>query len=308
VRRRQVKAVRHASGAIRHKLSAVPLIRIDDAGDERLGDYRGVSDADLAARNGLFIAEGRLVVRRLLAASRFPTRSVLVTEPALKALADVLDPIPTLPVFVVPQSVMNGVTGFNIHRGCLAIGERPTPARWPDVVDQLPTPNAQPPIVAVLERVANADNVGGVFRSAAAFGAGAVLLDPVSTDPLYRKAIRTSMGAALQVPFARAEPWPGALLELRRLGFAVIAMTPAPAAPVLRDVVRGVAGRRVAIVLGHEGEGLTPEALAACELQARIPISGHIDSLNVVAAAAIALYEFAGSATRNPAYESSRRT
>jgi tRNA G18 (ribose-2'-O)-methylase SpoU len=162
--------------------------------------------------------------------------------------------------------------------------------------------------VVCLERVANADNVGGVFRSAAAFGASAVLIDPVSTDPLYRKAIRTSMGAALQVPFARAEPWPGVLRDLRGLGFAVIAMTPAPSAPSLQEVVAAMAGRKVAVVLGHEGDGLTAGARAACELQARIPIEGDVDSLNVAAAAAIALYEFAGSASRNPAYDPGRRT
>ena len=124
---------------------------------------------------------------------------------------------------------MNAIAGFNIHRGCLAIGERPRPAAGRSVIEvvnsQLPQPDSQRSS-SCLERVANADNVGGVFRSAAAFGAGAVLLDPASTDPLYRKAIRTSMGAALQVPFARAEPWPAALTELRDLGFAVVAMTP----------------------------------------------------------------------------------
>jgi tRNA G18 (ribose-2'-O)-methylase SpoU len=116
------------------------------------------------------------------------------------------------------------------------------------------------------------------------------------------------MGAALQVPFARAEPWPEALRELGGLGIAVMAMTPAASAPPLREVVAAVAGRTVAIVLGHEGDGLTAEALAACELQARIPIAGDVDSLNVAAAAAIALYEFAGSASRNPAYDQGRRT
>jgi len=290
----------------------VPVIRIGDSGDERLGDYRGVSDPGLAARSGRFIAEGRLVVRRLLAASTFTTRSVLVTEPGLAALGDALALQPGVPVFLVPQDVMTGITGFHIHRGCLAIGERPTPTRWQDVVDrvsQLPTSNSQrPKVVVVLERVANADNVGGVFRSAAAFGAGGVLLDPVSTDPLYRKAIRTSMGAALQVPFARAEPWPGALRELRAHGLAVVAMTPAPAAPSLREVVHALAGRGAAIVLGHEGEGLTAQALAACEYRARIPIGAAVDSLNVAVAAAIALYEFAGSASRNPAYDPGRRT
>jgi tRNA G18 (ribose-2'-O)-methylase SpoU len=269
----------------------VPVFRIDDAGDERLGDYRGVSDPDLALRSGLFIAEGRLVVRRLLAESRFATRSVLVTEPALAALADVLEPRPALPVFLASQAVMNEMAGFDIHRGCLAIGERPLPTRWQELAAITNHKSHVTNIVVCLERVANADNVGGVFRGAAAFGAGAVLLDPVSTDPLYRKAIRTSMGAALQVPFARAEPWPEALRELRGLGVAVMAMTPAASAPPLRQAVAAVAGRGVAIVLGHEGDGLTAEALAACELQARIPIDGEVDSLNVAAAAAIALYE-----------------
>ena len=273
----------------------MPVIRIGDSGDERLGDYRGVSDPGLAARSGRFIAEGRLVVRRLLAASTFTTRSVLVTEPGLAALGDALALQPGVPVFLVPQDVMTGITGFHIHRGCLAIGERPVPISWRDVVSgpRIRKPKTQvPTVIAVLERVANADNVGGVFRSAAAFGAGGVLLDPVSTDPLYRKAIRTSMGAALQVPFARAEPWPGALRELRAHGLAVVAMTPAPAAPTLREVVHALAGRGAAIVLGHEGEGLTAEALAACEYRARIPIGAAVDSLNVAVAAAIALYEF----------------
>jgi tRNA G18 (ribose-2'-O)-methylase SpoU len=199
---------------------------------------------------------------------------------------------------VVPQSVMTSITGFHLHRGCLALGERPRPVPWQDIitgVTQIPKPNAQRPIVVVvLERVANADNVGGVFRNAAALGADAVLLDSVSTDPLYRKAIRTSMGAALLVPFARAEPWPGVLHDLRERGFAVIAMTPARSAPTLRETVEGIAGRRAAIVLGHEGEGLTRTALDACEYHARIPITGGIDSLNVAAAAAVALYELAG--------------
>jgi tRNA G18 (ribose-2'-O)-methylase SpoU len=287
------------------------VIRIEDAADPRLTDYKGVSVPELAVREGVFIAEGRLVVRRLLAEGRFTARSVLVTEGPLAALADVLEGRPALPVFVVPQPVMNAVTGFNIHRGCLAIGERPAPASWQALVDgcQRPTPKNKPPtLIVCLERVANADNVGGVFRSAAAFGASAVLMDPASADPLYRKAIRTSMGAVLQVPFARADPWPAALAELRGLGCAVIAMTPAPDARSLREVVDATVGRSAAIVLGHEGDGLTAGALAACEFHARIPIGSNVDSLNVVAAGTIALYEFAGSASRNPAYDPLRRT
>jgi tRNA G18 (ribose-2'-O)-methylase SpoU len=320
-----VKAARHRPEAIRHKIAGsessihVPIIRIDDAADARLADYQAVSKPDLAARNGVFVAEGRLVVRRLLAAGGFATRSVLGTEPVVAALADALARRPEVPVFLVRQHVMNDIAGFDIHRGCLGIGERPAVRRWQDIVNsQIPTPNSQgatpnsqgpaPKRIVVLERVANADNVGGVFRSAAAFGADGVLLDPATTDPLYRKAIRTSMGAALQVPFARADPWPGALTELRRLGFAVIAMTPLPRAQPLREAVDAVAGRPVAILLGHEGDGLSASAMAACEVQARIPIDSDVDSLNVVSAAAIALYEFAGSASRNPAYDLLRGT
>jgi tRNA G18 (ribose-2'-O)-methylase SpoU len=269
------------------------LIRIDDPADLRLADYRGVSDPELATRNGLFVAEGRLVVRRLLGETGWAMRSVLVTEPALAALDDRLARRPDVPVFIAAQDVMNGIAGFDIHRGCLAIGVRPAAARWRAVVEQIPNPKIQiPTMIVALERLANADNVGGVFRSAAAFGAAAVLLDPLTTDPLYRKAIRTSMGAALQVPFARAEPWPEALRELRERGIAVVAMTPAPGAPSLREVVAAVAGRPVAIVLGHEGNGLAAGTLDACEFQARIPIDGDVDSLNVAAAAAIAMYEF----------------
>jgi tRNA G18 (ribose-2'-O)-methylase SpoU len=271
----------------------VPIIRTTDAADARLADYQGVSHPGLAASSGIFIAEGRLVVRRLLGSSRFATRSVLVTEPAMAALSDLLPRRPEVPVFLVSQQVMNTMAGFNIHRGCLAIGDRPSPTRWQDVVRQLPTSNSQlPNVIVALERVANADNVGGVFRNASAFGTAGVLLDPDTTDPLYRKAIRTSMGAALQVPFARAEPWPDTLRELRQLGYVVVAMTPMATAAPLCEVAGTVTGRSVAIVLGHEGEGLTADALAACDLQARIPMTGDVDSLNVAAAAAIALYEF----------------
>jgi tRNA G18 (ribose-2'-O)-methylase SpoU len=206
---------------------------------------------------------------------------------------DVLRARPDVPVYVVPPAVMTRVTGFNMHRGCLAAGERPRPAVWTDLVGcggfRL-KPEAR--TLVVLERVANADNVGGVFRNAAALGASAVLLDAASVDPLYRKAIRTSMGAALAVPFARAEPWPDALRTLAGRGFSTVALTPAPAARPLADVIDAIGGTRpVALVLGHEGDGLTPAALDACTHRARIPIGPGVESLNVAAAAAVALYE-----------------
>jgi tRNA G18 (ribose-2'-O)-methylase SpoU len=275
----------------------VPVIPVDDAADPRLEDYRNVPDAELIERRGIFVAEGRLVVRRLLEGGRFVTRSVLVTEPARHALAGVLDARPDVPVFVVAQWVINAITGFNIHRGCLAIGERGRPRDVGEVARAAQR-------LVVLERVANADNVGALIRSAAAFGAG-VLLDPASTDPLYRKAIRTSMGAALQVPFARVAPWPDALLTLRDHGYAIVGLAPratetmeavaSDMAAVTSDMAAVASGfsRKIAILLGHEGEGLSAAALDACTHRARIAIRPDVDSLNVATAGAIALYELA---------------
>ena len=277
------------------------MILVLSAADPRLAAYCDLTDQELMARHGLFIAEGRLVVRRLLEGGRFRAVSVLVTEPARAAIQDLLDQRPELPAYVVSQAVMNAVTGFNIHRGCLALAERPASPDWRDVAGGARR-------LLVLERIANADNVGALFRNAAAFGVGAVLLDDRSTDPLYRKAIRTSMGAALGVPFARAEPVTAALHELRESGVAVIGLTPAHTAAPLRDVAPLVSARRLAIVVGHEGDGLTDDGLRACEHLARIPMAAGIDSLNVATAAAIALYELTATATASdpPDAESQR--
>ena len=286
------------------------LIPVTDPADARLADYHNVPDPELIARDGVFVAEGRLVVARLLAGSRFQTRSVMVTRAALAALSqmvqdsqagpenaqtgrqkaqadppyEVLDPEGPIPVYVVPQALMNTVTGFNIHRGCLAIGVRPDAHAWTAVVQGARR-------VVALEGVSNADNVGGIFRNAAAFGVDGVLLGPACADPLYRKAIRTSMGAALSVPFAHAHPWPDTLDLLRDDGFAIVAMSLEPGAVALRDVARAIGGRPAVVLLGHEGSGLSEQALARSTHRARIPISESVDSLNVANAAAIAMYE-----------------
>ena len=264
------------------------FLLVEDPLDSRLDDFRNVPDAELVRRRGIFVAEGRLVVRRLITESTFVTRSVILTDAAREAMADLIALRPDVPAYVVPQAVMDRVAGFHIHRGCLAIGEYPRPRPWQEVV-------AEARMILALERIANADNVGGIFRSAAAFGADAVLLDPATTDPLYRKAIRTSMGAALVVPFARTQEWLTALSELRARGFAVAAMTPNPSAPALSAIARGFANRPVALVLGHEGDGLSGPALAACEFHARIPVTSSVDSLNVATTAAIALYDLRAS-------------
>ena len=258
------------------------LVPVDDPSDPRLDDYRNVPDAELLERRGLFVAEGRLVVRRLLTSSRFAARSVLVTAPAYDALKDLLEHC-DLPVFLVPQSLLNGIVGFNIHRGCLAIGERGAGPDWRTLAGGSP--------VIVVERVANADNIGAIFRNAAAFGAAGVLLERSCTDPLYRKAIRTSMGAALSVPFARLEPWPDALGELRSQGVTLVGLA-TEAVQTVDIVARAVRGRPVALLVGHEGDGLSNAAIAACDQLARIPMAPGVDSLNVATAAGIALYEF----------------
>jgi tRNA G18 (ribose-2'-O)-methylase SpoU len=263
----------------------VPVERIIDPDDERLAEYRNVPDGDLLAGRGSFVAEGRLVVRRLLTASRFAARSVMVTEAACHSLQDVLAAAP-LPVYLVPPALPMRITGFNIHRGCLALGERGAALDWRTIV-----PAARR--LVLVERVANADNIGSIFRNAVAFGVDGVLLDEASTDPLYRKAIRTSMGASLSLPFARFDPTRD-LSELRCQGISVIGLTPG-ATETVRQVARRTSGQRVALMLGHEGEGLSSPALAACDHLARIPMANGVDSINVAAAAAVALYELDAS-------------
>jgi tRNA G18 (ribose-2'-O)-methylase SpoU len=274
----------------------VPVLSIDDPGDPRLADYRGIPDPELARTRGVFVAEGRLVVGRLLQ-SRFVTRSVMVTPSTLGSVAAALEGRPCSPVFVVPQDVMNTVAGFNIHRGCLAIGERPAPTPWEVLAGDARScrPSGLPAsggCLVALERVGNADNVGATFRAVAAFGAAGVLLDPACADPLYRKAVRTSMGAALQVPFATDVPWADALAGLRRDGWTVLGLTPDTGAAPAREVLTLARGTPVVLVLGHEGDGISTATAGACTHLARIPMSADVDSLNVAMAAGIALYEW----------------
>ena len=257
------------------------IVRIESDADERLSDFRNIPDPHLLVRRGLFVAEGRLVVSRLLA-SGLETRALLLTETALASFGDSMTN-EAFPVYVAPQAVLNDVAGFNFHRGCLALGVRPPARDWREVMRSARS-------LVILERVGNVDNVGAVFRNAAAFGVDGVLLQADCADPLYRKAIRTSMAASLQIPYATV-PWPGALRELADAGWATIAMTPARDAPLLRDVAATVADRPIAMALGHEGDGLTDDASRACTHRARIAMADGVDSVNVATAAAIAFYE-----------------
>jgi tRNA G18 (ribose-2'-O)-methylase SpoU len=273
--------------------SVMSCIPVRDLADPRLDAYRNLRDATLRARHGLFVAEGRLVVRRLLQSSWYRTVSVLVTEPARRSLADALElQAEDLAVFVAPPSLLQAITGVNVHRGCLAVGARATEAG--DLAAALAAPGSPARRLLVLERMGNADNVGSVFRSARAFGVDAVLLGPGCCDPLYRKAMRVSMGAALSVPFGIVEPWPRGLDRLRTAGFRLVALTPDAAAGDLEwYAARPGRPQRLALLLGAEGDGLSGEALAAADLRLRIPMASGIDSLNVAVAAAIALYRLA---------------
>ncbi len=261
------------------------VIRIEDGHDPRLADYAGVREPALLEARGLLIAEGRFVVRRLLGSTRIRTRSLLVNDAALNGLGDVLDPAAaTYDVYVASPGAITVATGFNMHRGCLAIAERP--AEVP-----LEAALVAGDLVAVLERVVDPDNVGSVFRSSEAFGVDAVLLSPGTGDPFYRKAIRTSSGAALVVPFAIAAPWPDALDRLRTAGFTIVATTPDGAAMDIGQFVGTAAARgRVAVLLGTEGHGLTADALARADVLVRIPMTGALDSLNIATATGIALH------------------
>lgn len=284
-------------------------ILVEDLADARVADYANLREAERAPdgaekRRGVFMAEGELVARHLFR-SGFTVRSVLLTPARLKTLAEHVPP--GVPVFVARQQVMNRLVGFNMHRGVLACGERP-PETDPDRV------LAHARTLILLEGLCNLDNVGGIFRSAGALAdRPGVLLDPTCCDPLYRKAIRVSMGRTLMIPFARLAPWPDALARVRAAGFTILAMTPRPGAATIDDAAARFADhpltpsprrvavatphpitRRLALLFGTEGEGLTEPALAAADLHVRIPIAPGVDSLNVNVAAAIALHRLGG--------------
>ncbi len=257
------------------------MIRVATLDDPRIAEYRQLANPEVLRRAGLFVAEGRRVVRRLLATRRFRTRSILVTDAAFDALHDIVGHT-EVDIFVVDQPTMNGVAGFNIHRGCLALADRPAALTLRD----LPLNTVRR--LVVLEGVNNPDNIGGIFRSAAAFGGDAVVLGPACSDPLYRKSVRTSMAATLAVPFADAGPWPEAVDVLRAEGLRVLALTPASDASAIDDVCGEF--DRVAILVGAEGDGLSPAAMRAADQRVRIPMSGPADSLNVTVATSIALF------------------
>lgn len=260
------------------------FIRLDDPADPRLDDFRDLTLADRRpdrpGGRGLVIAEGVPVVRRLLD-SPYPLRAVLGVPARVEALGTDLAGL-DVPAYLTDAQVMAQVVGFHLNRGVLATADR---APMPSVPDLLRTSTR----LAVTEGVNDHENLGALFRNAAALGVDAVLLGGRCADPLYRRGVRVSMGHVLRVPFGRLEPWPAALTELRAAGFSVLAMTPAASAVDLRDLDRASLPR-AAVLLGAEGPGLTEAALAAADLRVRIPMPSGVDSLNVATAAALAFH------------------
>ncbi|WP_349260344.1 RNA methyltransferase [Actinocrinis sp.] len=270
------------------------LVRLERADDPRLHDYVGLTDMQLRTRTepeaGLFIAEGEKVIARAVDAG-YPMRSMLLSDKWLPVMGPVLERT-SAPVYVGANDLLEQVTGFHVHRGALAAMSRlplPDPAALLERSQR----------VVVLEKVNNHTNIGAIFRSAAALGMDAVLLAPDCADPLYRRAVRVSMGTVFAVPYARlgadpdGPPWPRALDLLAAHGYRCLALTPAPDAIDLRELRLGPQ-EKVALLLGSEGEGLSPRALAACDLRVRIPMAPGVDSLNVAAAAAVACYALTG--------------
>jgi tRNA G18 (ribose-2'-O)-methylase SpoU len=255
---------------------------ITDPDDPRIEPYRSVRERDLAGRAGLFVAEGRVVLEKLVRNGRHPIRSLLVAEPRLAGLSPLLDDLPlAVPVYAAAQPVMDAVAGFPVHRGVLAVGERR--ALEPGALLAGLGANA---LVLGLSAIANHDNMGGIFRNAAAFGAAAVLLDAACCDPLYRKAIRVSVGAALTVPFARLDAEQDLARTLSAAGFEVLALSPRGQV----ELSKLSCGPRVAALFGAEGPGLAPELLARTR-SVRIGMAGGFDSLNVATTSGLVLYQ-----------------
>ena len=274
------------------------VIDITDPDDPRVDDFRDLNSVDrrpdLPTGRGLVIAEGVLVVRRMLA-SRFVPHAMLGTDRRLAELADDLSAAAAPPLdmtcYRATAEVMADVVGFHLNRGVLAAARRPVELSVSEVLECART-------IAVLEGVNDHENLGSIFRNAAGLGVDGVIFGAGCADPLYRRSVRVSMGHALLVPFARAARWPADLELLRDDDFRLLAMTPSPRAVSLAEAMTRLAGDKVAVLVGAEGPGLTETVMRASDARVRVPMSRGTDSLNVATAAALAFYERVRSADR----------
>jgi tRNA G18 (ribose-2'-O)-methylase SpoU len=270
------------------------LVRIDDPDDPRIASYRDIRERDLIGRQGLFLAEGTVVLRLLAdahaAAAGFAAHSLFLLENRLNGLTGILARLPEeIPVYVASREVMNSVAGFDIHRGVLALGMRRTAPGTADILAGLP----DHALVVAACGIANHDNLGAIFRNAAAFGADAVLLDQTCCDPLYRKALRVSVGAVLAVPFARSGTAQELIAALTESGFDIWGLSPRGES----DIRTVGPSRRLALLTGTEGDGLPPDVLKRIR-SARIPQAPGMDSLNAGTATGVALFAMASAIGR----------
>jgi tRNA G18 (ribose-2'-O)-methylase SpoU len=265
----------------------VTVIEIADLADPRLADYSHQTDVALkkarGTEHGLYIAESALVLERALRAGHVP-RSVLALGSAVDEARTLLGD--DVPIFSGPGDLLEELTGYILHRGLIAAMHRPP---LPSVESLLEDARR----VVILENVADPTNVGAIFRSVGAIGADAVLVTPRCSDPFYRRAIRVSMGTVLQVPWTRVGDWASTRRVLTASGFHLVAMALSPDAIGLRDFAAN-APEKLALVLGAEGDGLTAEALEAADTIVQIPMAHGIDSLNVAAASAVAMWALVG--------------
>lgn len=264
-------------------MRGVSALSISSPDDPRIADYRALTDLELRTKweppNGLFIAEGELVIQRALRAG-YRMRSALVDEKRV----DQLSGLPAeAPLYAATPAVLEQVTGFHVHRGILASFHR---RDLPGLQEVLRGARS----LAVLEGLNTHTNLGALFRSAAALGIDAIVLSPNCADPLYRRAVRVSMGEVFAIPYVKAEDWPQTLADIRAAGFTLLAMTPAPDAVGLQELTAEQRARP-ALLLGAEGPGLTEVAQRASDLRVVIPMHNGVDSLNVATAAAIAFWE-----------------
>lgn len=294
------------------------LTVLRDPADPRVGDYTSLTDVSLRRKlepeRGMYLAESSKVLRRALAAGHQP-RSFFMSRKWVLDLADVLDAHPEVPLYVGEDEVLEGVTGFHLHRGALAAMQRPEPlplasvlassqrvAIVEDVVDHTNVrcskiSGVSPPAesserrsrIAILDSLVDHTNVGACFRSAAAMGVDAVLVTPTCADPLYRRAIRVSMGTVFQVPWTRIDPWPSGVDQLKAAGYVVAGMTLGDGAIALDELV-AEDHQRLALVFGTEGHGLGPQTEKVLDRRVTIPMAGGVDSLNVAASSAVAFY------------------
>lgn len=267
------------------------LVVITDPGDHRIDDYVRLRDVNLRrhleAERGLFIAEGEKVIRRALEAGYRP-RSFLLAERWLEPLATGLRDHPDVPVYLVTEQLAEEITGFHVHRGALASMHRRQPYTVGDLLDR--------DRLVVLEDIVDHTNVGAILRNAAGLGWQGALLSPRSADPLYRRAIKVSMGSVFSLPWARFEDWGSAIPLLNDHGFSTIALALTDDAQDLDQVRRRLAGKpvhKIAIMLGTEGAGLSQRWIDQARVVATIPMQAGIDSLNVAAASAVACYALA---------------